>query len=157
MVEFKHKVLCQVKITFVPSHRASASDRLQKETVMRNAEKRKFPRLSFDTELKYKILNSPSPKTKKSRVKNISTGGLCIMLLEKVKIETSLKLEIFLPNEDKPIIAKGKVAWVEKLTIISTESYISYDCGVEFVDISPQDIESINRHIMFNIRDRENP
>lgn len=79
------------------------------------------------------------------------------MLLEKVKIETSLKLEIFLPNEDKPIIAKGKVAWVEKLTIISTESYISYDCGVEFVDISPQDIESINRHIMFNIRDRENP
>jgi c-di-GMP-binding flagellar brake protein YcgR len=132
---------------------AAANDRLQKGTIMRKAEKRKFPRLSFDVELKYKVLNSPSPKTQESRVKNISTGGLCIMILEKVKIRTPLKLEISLPHEDKPIVAKGKVAWVEKLTIVSTETYVSYDCGVEFVDISPQDQESINRHIMFNIKD----
>jgi hypothetical protein len=66
-----------------------------------------------------------------------------------------LKLEISLPHEDKPLVAKGKVVWVEKLTIISAESYVSYDCGVEFVDIAPQDLESINRHIMFNIRQGE--
>ena len=123
---------------------------------MRKAENRKFPRLSFDAELKYKVLNSPSPKTKKSRVKNISTGGLCIMILEKVKIGTPLKLEISLPNEDKPTVAKGKVVWVEKLTIISAESYVSYDCGVEVVDISPQNLESNNRHIIFRIKNGEN-
>jgi c-di-GMP-binding flagellar brake protein YcgR len=123
---------------------------------MRKAEKRKFRRLSFDVELRYKVLNPPSPQSLKSRVKNISTGGLCIMILEKVKIGTPLKLEISLPHEDKLIVAKGKVAWIEKLTIISTESYVSYDCGVEFVDVNPQDRESINRHIMFNIRDGEN-
>jgi c-di-GMP-binding flagellar brake protein YcgR len=122
---------------------------------MRKAEKRKFPRLSFDVELQYQVLNSPSPQTPRSRVKNISAGGLCIIMLEKVKIRTPLKLEFSFPNKDKPIVAKGRVMWVEKLTIISTESYVSYDCGVEFVDISPQDVESINRHIV-NISDREN-
>ena len=118
---------------------------------MRKTEKRKSPRLSFDVELQYQVLNPRSPKTPKSRGKNISAGGLCIIMLEKVKIGTPLKLEFSFPNEDKPIVAKGKVMWVEKLTIISTESYVSYDCGVEFVDISPHDIESINHHIMFNI------
>jgi len=112
---------------------------------MTNTEKREFPRLSFNVELKYKALNSPSPNPQKAVHKNISAGGLCIMILEEVKIGTLLNLEIFLPNEDRPIIAKGKVVWVEELTISSTENYVSYDCGVEFVDMSPQDIESINR------------
>lgn len=78
-------------------------------------------------------------------------------MLEKVETSTLLKLEFYLPSENKPIVAKGKVMWIEKLTIISTETYAAFDCGVEFVDISPQDIEKINRHIVSSIRDRENP
>ena len=121
---------------------------------MRKADKRKFPRLSYDVELKYEALNLSSPKTQKSRVKNISVGGLCIMIFEKVKVGTLLKIEFSLLNEDKPIVAKGKVVWVEKFEIISTEFFsVSYNCGIEFVNIRPQDQEIINHHLMLNIRD----
>ena len=74
------------------------------------------------------------------------------MILEKLKIGTLLKFEFSLPDADKPIIAKGKIVWVEELHIISTETRVSYDCGIEFVDISPQDQESINHHVMLNLR-----
>lgn len=70
-------------------------------------------------------------------------------MLEKVETNTLLKLEFSLPGENKPIAAKGKVVWIEKLTIISAETHTAFDCGVEFVDISLQDIENINRHTMF--------
>ena len=116
---------------------------------MRRSDKRKLPRLLYDVELKYEVLTLPSPKTQKSRVKNISVGGLSIMIFEKVKVGTLLKIEFSLLNEDKPIVVKGKVLWVEKFEIVSTEfASTSYNCGIEFVDISPQDQESINHHIM---------
>jgi c-di-GMP-binding flagellar brake protein YcgR len=121
---------------------------------MKKTDKRKFPRLSYDVELKYEILNLSSPTTQKSRVKNISVGGLCIMIFEKVKVGTLLKIEFSLLPKDKTIVAKGRVVWVEELEIISTDFFsASYDCGIEFVDISPQDQESINHHVMINIRD----
>jgi c-di-GMP-binding flagellar brake protein YcgR len=120
---------------------------------MKKANKRKFARLSFDVEFKHCVLNAPSPEPKKYiKGKNISAGGLCIMILEKLKIGTLLKFEFSLPDADKPIIAKGKIVWVEELHIISTETRVSYDCGIEFVDISPQDQESINHHVMLNLR-----
>jgi c-di-GMP-binding flagellar brake protein YcgR len=121
---------------------------------MKKSDKRKFPRLSYDVELKYEVLNLSSPTTQKSRVKNISVGGLCIMIFEKVKVGTLLKIEFSLLPKDKTIVAKGRVVWVEELEIISTDFFsASYDCGIEFVDISPQDQESINHHVMINIRD----
>ena len=120
---------------------------------MRNEDKREFPRLSFDVELKYEVLNV-SPKTQKSRVKNISVGGLCITIFEKVNVGTLLKIELSPLNEDKPIVVKGKVVWVEPLEIISDRFFsVSYNCGIAFVDISHQDQESINHHMMIYIKD----
>jgi len=124
---------------------------------MRKADKRKFQRLSYGVEYKYEVLNLSSPKTQKGRIKNISVGGLCIMIFEKVKVGTLLKIYFSLLDEDKPIVTKGKVMWVEKFEIISTEFFsASYNCGIEFVDISPQDQESINHHIMINMRWQKN-
>jgi c-di-GMP-binding flagellar brake protein YcgR len=119
---------------------------------MKKADKRKFPRLSFNVEVKYEVVRGRSPKAKKSRARNISAGGLCVMILEKVKAGTLLNLEFSLPDADAPIIAKGKVMWVEKLSIYAAESHVSYDCGVSFVDIAPGDREKITRHVMLNLR-----
>ena len=120
---------------------------------MRNEDKREFPRLSFDAELKYEVLNV-SPKAQKSRIKNISVGGLCITIFEKVNVGTLLKIEISLLNEDKPIVAKGKVVWVEQIEIISDKFFsVSYNCGLAFVEISHHDQESINHQMMTNIKD----
>jgi c-di-GMP-binding flagellar brake protein YcgR len=119
---------------------------------MKKANTRKYQRLSFDVEFKHWVLSAPSPKSKEIRGKNISAGGLCMVILEKLKIGTLLKLEFSLPEADKPVIAKGKVVWVEEPNIYSTVTHVSHDCGIEFVDISPQDRENISNHVMLNIR-----
>ena len=119
---------------------------------MMKADKRKFPRLSFNVEVKYELLRGRSPKAKKSQAKNISAGGLCVMILEKIRAGTLLNLEFSLPDADTPIIATGKVVWVEKLSIYGAEPLVSYDCGVSFVDITPGDREKISRHVMLNLK-----
>jgi c-di-GMP-binding flagellar brake protein YcgR len=118
---------------------------------MADANRRQFPRLKFDVEFKHWILSEPSPTPKNSRGKNISAGGLCIMVFEKLKVGTLLKLEFSLQDAANPIIAKGKVVWIAELVIYSYETHVSYDCGIEFVDISPHDQEDISRHVMINI------
>ncbi len=119
---------------------------------MRKADKRKFPRLSFNVDVKYEVIRGRSPKAKESQSKNISAGGLCVMILEKVRVGTLLNLEFSLPDSDTTIIAKGKVMWVEKISIYAAESHVSYDCGVAFVDIPPGDREKISHHVMLNIK-----
>jgi c-di-GMP-binding flagellar brake protein YcgR len=120
---------------------------------MVEANKRRFPRLEFDVEFKHWVLSETSPTAKNSKGKNISAGGLCIMVFEKLEIGTLLKFEFALQDADNPIIARGKVVWIEELVIYSYETHVSYDCGIEFVDISPHDQEVISRHVMINIGD----
>lgn len=119
---------------------------------MKKTDKRKFPRLQFSVDVQYQIVRGKSAKALKSRTRNISEGGLCMMLLEKVRAGTILSLEFRLPDTDSPIAATGKVVWVEKLAIISAEAAVSYDCGVVFVDIAPGDREKIGRHVMLRIK-----
>jgi len=107
----------------------------------------------MNVEVKYEILSASSLKTKKIWAKNISAGGLCIMILEKIKVGTLLNLEFFLQDSDIPIMATGKVVWIEKIAIYSTEIYVSYDCGVEYVDINSQDQEKIDHYVMLNIKE----
>jgi c-di-GMP-binding flagellar brake protein YcgR len=120
---------------------------------MDKADKRKYPRLSMNVEVKYEILSSSSLKTPKIGAKNISAGGLCIMILEKIKVGTLLNFEFFLQDSDTPIMATGKVVWVEEFVIYSTETYVSYDCGVEYVDINSQDKEKIDHYVMLNLKE----
>lgn len=74
------------------------------------------------------------------------------MILENVRTGTLLNLEFSLPDADTTIIAKGKVMWVEKISIYAAESHVSYDCGVAFVDIPPGDREKISHHVMLNLK-----
>jgi c-di-GMP-binding flagellar brake protein YcgR len=120
---------------------------------MDNANKRKFPRLSINVEVKYKILDISSPTTPRTRTRNISEGGLSIMILEKVRVGTLLSLNIALPDADQPIIATGRVLWIEEFTIYSTEAYTFYECGVEYVNILSQDQENICHYVMCNIKE----
>jgi c-di-GMP-binding flagellar brake protein YcgR len=119
---------------------------------MKEPIRREFPRLEFDVEFKHWVLNEPSPKVKKNKGKNISAGGLCIMVFEKLEMGTLLKLEFPLQDADKPIIIKGKVVWIEEHVIYSHKTHVYYNCGVEFIDISPQDQENISHYVMRNIK-----
>ena len=119
---------------------------------MIKVEKRKYPRLPFNISVKIDVLIGSASKVEETQAKNSSAGGICIVSLQKVKIGTLLRLRFSLPGETKFIAVRGKVIWVEEFSVSHASPHKVYDCGVEFLDITPQDQEKLNHYITARIK-----
>ncbi len=93
-------------------------------------EKRKFIRLHFDTEVKYKIDGDKKGVLETATSNNISPEGLCLTLQKPVKKGTLLYVEITI-KELPPFSIKGKVVWVKS---VSTEEK-GVVAGIKILDI----------------------
>ena len=112
-------------------------------------EKRRFFRLNFNTNVKWSKIPSTlgSDIQKEDVTRNISEGGICLIVYEKVQVADMLNLEIELPGP-KIIYAIGRIAWLKEFEIISThKNNERYDIGVEFIDIRSEDREDIKRFV----------
>ena len=79
--------------------------------------------------------------------KNISTGGILIETSEKLLIEAFIGLEIELPNQQKPLVANGKVAWTKEGSKTDQTGKRVFDTGIRFVDMGPRHRELLLQHI----------
>lgn len=111
-------------------------------------ERRRFPRLPLKVNVKYDVLKAPPLRAEENQSKNISIGGICLVVPEKINIGTLLRLKLSLKGETSYITVKGKVVWVEEFSVDSTSDFKAYDCGIEFVDVGPQDQENISRYLI---------
>jgi len=123
----------------------------EKKDTMKKKDKRKYPRLSFGADVRYEVVRGPSRIDRESQSRNISAGGICLMFSDKLRVGTLLNMTFLLPDEDRSVTARGRVAWSEKLAIYSQEPTDSWDCGIEFTDISAGDREKISRHVITQI------
>lgn len=109
-------------------------------------ERRKFQRLNLSVGVNWKksqFLNGNSVEHS-STTKNISEGGLRLILDEDAKIGDILEMNLSLPG-GKNIHLKGRVVWVEKNEIIGARSESVYEGGVQFIDISDSEkLEIVN-------------
>ncbi len=106
-------------------------------------EKRKFVRLKRNVNIKWaKAKESVSPA--EDITMDVSEGGVCFIAYEKLPIGEELNLEIELSNA-KAITSKAKVSWVREFEIIGAKREKGYEVGVQFIDISPQDQEKIDK------------
>jgi len=64
---------------------------------------------------------------------------------EKINIGALLRLKLSLKGEVNFIIVKGKVIWAEEFSV---NDYKAYDCGIEFVDVDPQDQRNISLYLI---------
>ncbi len=110
-------------------------------------EKRRFCRLNAQVKVKWRKLAEAvsSDLQSQARSKNISQGGICMVMDEKV-VERGdrLFLEIELPGKGA-VNTKARVVWVMK-NIKSQpweKEIVSYDVGLEFIDISSEDIKRL--------------
>ena len=110
-------------------------------------EKRKFLRIPLNVKVKYDVLKGLPQRTGETRSKNVSTGGICLTVPEKIDIGTLLRLKLSLQGKDDFITVKGKVVWVEEFSINHTSDHKAYDCGIEFVDVDPQFQKDISRYL----------
>jgi c-di-GMP-binding flagellar brake protein YcgR len=106
-------------------------------------EKRGFLRLKRSVNIKWAKAKEGVSQAEDITM-DVSKGGVCFIAYEKLPVGEELNLEIELPSA-KTITSKAKVAWVREFEIIGGRIEKGYEVGVQFVDISPQDIEEIDR------------
>jgi c-di-GMP-binding flagellar brake protein YcgR len=108
-------------------------------------EKRKFERLNILTDVSFTREDSPDARAL-SVTKNISAGGVCFIAYEQPQEGDLLNLKIYLPEQSKPVIALGKVAWVREFVIGDPVEGRRFDVGVEFIKISDEDFNKIQKY-----------
>ena len=122
-------------------------------------ERRRFPRLAFNVEVEYKVLEAEATEALASYSKDISAVGICIILLDKVDKGTLLDLKFFLPDLDGTIFAQGRVVWIEEFVVGDMKTGKAFEAGIEFTKLDDVDQETIKQFVMEKIMQRisENP
>ena len=87
-------------------------------------------------------LVSEGAKEKSSFAKDVSLGGVCILISEKIELNTILSLKIYLPTYKTPVEAKGIVVWMKKSGYLNPKDK-HYDIGVKLIEIEENDRDKI--------------
>jgi c-di-GMP-binding flagellar brake protein YcgR len=115
-------------------------------------EHRRFPRLNVAVDVQWEKLPPKKRwglRTDAHATKNISAGGICLIVYEDVEVGEQLSLDIELPSQ-KVIHAKGRVVWVSPFEVSGDEERKRSDVGIEFTQIAKEDREVIQRFIWTN-------
>ena len=105
-------------------------------------EKRKHKRVGISLFVRYK---TPNSKTWHETIAlNISPGGILLTLKENLKLGTEIEMDIYLPDEKKPIEAVGKVVWNSPLNKNGQES-VKFFSGIEFAKFIKIDDDSTTK------------
>lgn len=111
-------------------------------------ERRRYPRLDINVDIEWKKISAAAANAViKGVSKNISEGGICLLVYEKLNTGDILSLDIKLPS-GRMIHSRGKVAWIREFEIIGQETERSYDAGIELIDVNEED-KKVLREFVF--------
>jgi c-di-GMP-binding flagellar brake protein YcgR len=105
-----------------------------------NFEKRRYPRVNLDLNIGYYRTNLPI--TRSVRLTNASEGGLSVYFPERMKIGERLRLKL-VPKSGSAMNAIGPQAEVVWVAPHLDETWLDYQSGVKFIDISPEDLDRL--------------
>lgn len=123
-------------------------------------ERREYVRLEQTIPAKYNLINDVKSielsKKRTATIQNISAGGVRLQVegLDEQWIEglysgmVKLGLEIELPGGGKPVRALAKVAWLTKAPEATESGKTNCLMGLEFIDITTEDKDSIKKYII---------
>lgn len=107
------------------------------------SERRRFVRIEANIPVKYNLSLKPDG-TNAVKTTDISIGGVCITLSEKLSPKQRLAVEIDLPDTNKgPVFAKGQVAWIKEAEPVSVNGIRYFTAGIEFCEISRNGMSSL--------------
>ena len=113
-------------------------------------DKRKYPRLNWSVIVRWEKAADDSPGRQApggGTTKDISAGGVRLILREGIKVGDILQLEISLGG-GRDVMTKGRVAWVEKFQISGWQDETGDEGGVEFLDMDQETRQEISRFMM---------
>jgi c-di-GMP-binding flagellar brake protein YcgR len=112
-------------------------------------EKREYVRLDLNVRVDWKKISETSDPAEEftDKTKNISVGGLCLIVNEKLNVGDSLQIALELPSK-KIIDMEGRVMWINEYEIFGKEEEQFYDVGIEFMNISKDEREEIKEFVL---------
>ncbi len=108
-------------------------------------EKRRFPRFEIAVGVRWAGI---FPDTRLGKVeeadmtKNISEGGICLIVEDKLVVGDRLQLKIELPG-GKVVNAVGRTVWRDSVDVSLGKDKKSHRVGIEFLNIPSQHREEI--------------
>lgn len=101
-------------------------------------ERRKFVRLQSRLKAKCWVLGTEEPLSSASR--NIGGGGISLFTKRRLAPGTVLGVEVYFPGRLVPVRFTGEVIWSgELITSGEHDTLNTYETGVQFLDITPED------------------
>ena len=98
-----------------------------------------------ETKVKYQVIQAKEEKNPAAKIpavsKNICASGLCFTSDHKLRKGQSLHLEVYLPDEKKPIHMDGQVRWSNR-TSTRRRSPWRFDTGVKLNRVEGKSVES---------------
>ncbi|MEK6568176.1 MAG: PilZ domain-containing protein [Candidatus Omnitrophota bacterium] len=108
-------------------------------------EKRIFARIKNEIKISYKIMGSSGEG--EANTMDISGGGLRLPVYEKVKPETLVELNIFLPSQDAPFYGLAKVIWQSPVAVKGKGGKNFFETGLKFIKVGINNRKQIVRYI----------
>ena len=102
---------------------------------------RKFPRAQY--KCKIKVLGKKLFPAIDTYTENIGSGGICIVLDKAFELFEDIGIELFIDGEKKALTCTGIVVWVVKKYSKEKGQKVSFDIGIEFLNISQYDKKMI--------------
>jgi len=96
-------------------------------------DRRKFIRVNRRLTVSYQVVKSLMRPAAMSR--DISKGGIRLILSQNLKCAAVLDMEIFILDGDPPVKAHGVVVWAK----IRDDRENPFEVGIEFTKIDPQE------------------
>lgn len=117
-------------------------------------ERRQFVRLDTTLPVSYRVLPArPSEPQQPAQTKNVSEGGLCVFLKERLPAGTRLEVQVTLPGREKPAAFTAEVTWCEEFEVVGkTQREQVIQAGAKFISIDPKDHEAIMQHAILSLR-----
>ena len=101
-------------------------------------ERRRLPRFLTTLPVQFRGILKPQDPFRGSLSKDLSAGGVRMTVSGFLPKETRLVLLLSLPACLKPVRTIAQVVWVQKKPLAE-----GYDCGIRFLEITPEDRELI--------------
>lgn len=115
-------------------------------------ERRKYSRVRDGVRAVYKVMGVEGEYD--LGVLNLSGGGMCLPLNQKMKKGTLLELNLNMPPEKEPFFALAEVVW-QFPDPISKEGKVYYETGIEFLRLSLKDKMRIIRYIYKRLKEKK--
>jgi len=141
-------LLIVILVTLFNDDRKKRKAGIPAGTLMRiwnGSERRRFVRVGAHVPVRYSISISARP-LKVTKTHNVSIGGICINLNEKLMLNSLLFLEIEISSSPAghTILAKGEVVWIDEETgEVTADGIRHFTAGIEFKEMSSRDREKL--------------